>query len=93
MAPRCTRKSLLILWNSYPDQRYVRMELRPSTVLCVSEILMSMNAWDEPQPGGCRSLFMGGCLLTFGLCLLAFAAVMTVVVVLVRLVILGLSYL
>ena len=52
-----------------------------------------MSQSDEPQHGACRSFFVGGCLLASGAGLLAFAAVVTIVVVLIRLVLLGLSYL
>jgi len=52
-----------------------------------------MSLSDAPRHGGCRSFVVSGCLIAFGLCLLAFAAVVTVAVVLIRLVLLGLSYL
>ena len=47
---------------------------------------------EEPRQGGCRSFFVGGCLLAFGLGLLALLAVIAAATLLVRLIHLAWSY-
>jgi thiol:disulfide interchange protein len=39
----------------------------------------SMTASDEQRHGGCRSFLVGGCLLAFAACVLAFVAVLAVI--------------
>ncbi|HEX2134478.1 MAG TPA: hypothetical protein VHG30_01020 [Microvirga sp.] len=38
-----------------------------------------MTASDEQRHGGCRSFLVGGCLLAFAACVLAFVAVLAVI--------------
>ncbi len=51
------------------------------------------NRIDEPRQGGCRSFFVGGCLLAFGAGLLVILAIIAVITLLVRLGYLAWSYL